>query len=308
MNRLRHSFQAYRRKMQMSSHQIFVFVEGKINDPYFYGEICRAVINQSSGIRYTIRQAKEIPGSTGGKPALIAFFLYLKQNSALLDNFKGKKTGIIFFLDKDVDDLLRKQRRSEHVVYTQYYDVENHIFVEGNLSKAAAVAASMDYQKIITGIGDHKKWRYQVAEKWKEWVKFCLFARKKNLGCECTYSNPSKINTKLYELLDSTAYAQYLNLLENRSGLSSVQFKNAFKRVSKQVDDLYKAGEHDRIFKGKWYAGFLEAKITNIAGNTPFNSKTLANRLITAITMTLDFEAPWAEHFREPLKNLMKKL
>lgn len=245
-------------------------------------------------------QAKEIPGSTGGKPALIAFFLYFGQNSALLDNFKGKKTGILFFLDKDVDDLLRKQRRSEHVVYTQYYDVENHIFVEGDLGKAAAAAASMDYQQIIAGIGDYKQWRYQVAEKWKQWVKLCLFARKKNIGCECTYSNPSKVNNPLYNLLDSTIYAQYLNLLETRSGLSSIQFKNAFKRVSKQVDDFYIAGEQDRIFKGKWYAGFLEAKITNIAGNTPFNSKTLSNRLITAITMTLDFDAPWAEHFKEP--------
>jgi len=308
MNRLTHSFQGYRRKMQMSSHQIFVFVEGKINDPYFYGEICRAVVSQSSGIRYTIRQAKEIPGDTGGKPALIAFFLYLKQSSALLDDFKGKKTGIIFFLDKDVDDLLRKQRCSEHIVYTQYYDVENHIFVEGDLAKAAAAAASMDYQQMIAGIGDYKKWRYQVAEKWKQWVKLCLFARKKDIGCECTYSNPSKVNNPLHESLDSTAYAQYLNLLENRSGLSSVQFKNAFKRVSKQVNDFYLAGEHDRIFKGKWYAGFLEAEIKTIAQNTPFNSKTLADRLVTAITMTLDFNAPWAEYFKEPVKKLIKKL
>ncbi|MDM8561787.1 DUF4435 domain-containing protein [Candidatus Marithioploca araucensis] len=308
MNRLRHSWKGYRRKMQMSSYQIFVFVEGKINDPYFYGEICRAVVSQSSGIRYTIRQAKEIPGDTGGKSALIAFFLYLKRNSALLDNFKDKKTGIIFFLDKDVDDLLRKQRRSEHVVYTQHYDVENHIFVEGNLGKAAAAAASMDYQQIIAGIGDYNNWRDQAAKKWKEWVKLCLFARKKDIGCECTYRNPSKINNPLYELLDSTTYAQYLNRLENRSGLSSVQFKMAFKRVSKLVDNLYAAGEHDRIFKGKWYAGFLEAKIKTIAGNTPFNSKTLANRLTTAITMTLDFDAPWAEQFKEPLKKLIKKL
>lgn len=290
----------------MSSNQIFVFVEGKINDPYFYGEICRAVVSQS-GIRYTICQAKEIPGGTGGKPSLIAFFLYLKRNYALLDNFKGKKTAIIFFLDKDVDDLLRKQRHSEHVVYTQYYDVENHIFVEGDLAKAAAASASMDYQEIITGIGDYKKWRYQVAEKWKEWVKLCLFARKKDIGCECSYRYPSQINNPLYGLLDSTAYAKYLNILENRSGLSSEKFKRAFKRVSKQVDDLYVAGESDRIFKGKWYAGFLEAKIKTIAGNTPFNSKTLANRLTTAITVTLDFDAPWAKHFKEPLKKLITK-
>jgi hypothetical protein len=39
-----------------------------------------------------------------------------------IDNFKGKNTGVLFFLDKNVDDLLRKQRRSEHVVYTQYIE------------------------------------------------------------------------------------------------------------------------------------------------------------------------------------------
>lgn len=307
MNRLTHSWKGYRRQMQMSSHQLFVFVEGKINDPYFYGEICRAVISHH-GISYTIRQAKQIPGDTGGKPALIGFFLYLKQNSALVNNFKGKKTGVIFFLDKDVDELLRKQRHSEHVVYTQYYDVENHIFVEGDLAKAAAATASMTYQQMKAAIGNDNQWRYQVAEKWKEWVKLCLFARKKDIGCECTYSNPSRINNPLYELLDSTAYAQYLNLLENRSGLSSEQFQRAYKRVSKQVDNFYTTGEQDRIFKGKWYAGFLEATIKSIAGNTPFNSKNLANRLVTAITMTLDFNAPWAEHFKVPLKKVIEKL
>ena len=45
--------------------------QGQINDPYFYGEICRTTVSQSSDICYTICQTKEIPCNTGGKPALI---------------------------------------------------------------------------------------------------------------------------------------------------------------------------------------------------------------------------------------------
>jgi len=165
----------------------------------------------------------------------------------------------------------------------------------------------MDYQQVISGIDNYENWRYQVAEKWKDWVKLCLFARIQDIGCECTYSNLSKINQPLYGQLDSTVYAKYLHILKVRSKLLEEQFAKAFEKVSNQVDDLYAAGEYDRVFKGKWYAGFLEAEIKIIAGNHHFHSKTLAVRIITALTMTLNFETNWVEYFNKPLRELVEK-
>jgi hypothetical protein len=137
MSRLTHSLAGYRRAMQMSRTQIFAFVEGQ-TDPYFYDKICEAVC-QPSTVSYEIRRAQELPGGTGGKVALLALYDYLRRMSSLLDNFKGKTTGVLIFLDKDVDDLLRIQRRSEHIVYTKYYDLENHLFIHGNLTEASTL-------------------------------------------------------------------------------------------------------------------------------------------------------------------------
>ncbi len=308
MNRLRHSPSGYLRTMQISRTQVFAFVEGKKNDPFFYGKVCASVC-QSVSVSYEICKAQELPGGAGGKQALIGFFEDLKQKSALTDSFKGKNTIAIFFLDKDVDDFLGKQLHSEHIVYTEYYDVENYLFIEGDIGEAAAASASMDTQLVLAGFGDYEDWHRRVAECWKAWVKLCMFAVQRNIRCECNYGVTSRINSPLHGPVDSAAYTQRLTTLENESGLSSEQFEKVFEEVSRLVDDLYARGEHDRIFKGKWYTTFLEIEIKAIAGNRPINSKGgLANRLPNAIALTLDFGNPWADYFKQPLRRLICQL
>jgi len=307
MKRLTHSLKAYLRYMQMSRHQLFAFVEGKVTDPYFYGKICDSVC-QPAGISYEICRAQEVSGGSGGKQALISFFEYLRRKAALIGAFKGKSTAAIFFLDKDVDDFLRTQRRSEHIVYTSYYGVENHIFVEGDLVEAVAASASMDYQEVVASLGDYERWRREVAQRWKAWVTLCLFVARRKINCECNYRVTSRVNSPLHGPVDPNAYADRLARVQNQSRLTNKQFKRAFRRVSKLVDDIYAQDEHDRIFKGKWYAILLAATIRNIAGNRPINSAGLETRLPSNVMLTLDFEEPWAEYFKEPVRDLVNRL
>ena len=304
MNRLRHSPSGYLRYMQMSRTQVFAFVEGKKIDPFFYGKVCDSVC-QSVRVSYEICSARELPEGAGGKQVLIGFFDYLRRESALINNFNGKNTKAIFFLDKDVDDFLGKQLCSEHVVYTEYYDVENYLFIEGDIGEAAAACASMDSQLVLSGLGDYEDWRRRVAERWKEWVKFCLFAVQRDIRCECNYGVTSRINAPLHEPVVQALYAQRLTMLKSASGLSSEQFERAFEQVARLVDDLYVRGEHDRIFKGKWYVILLEAEIKTIAGIRPIDSKGLVSRLPSAIAVTLNFDNPWADYFKEPLRRLV---
>lgn len=120
MKQLTHkSFDTFLRKMQMSRTKLFVFVEGKRNDPFFYGNICGKIFSNSN-ISYKIYTSKDIPGQSVEKLALCNFFKYLEQRSELLNEFKGMKTAAIFFLDKDIDDLLDTQIISDHVVYSYY--------------------------------------------------------------------------------------------------------------------------------------------------------------------------------------------
>lgn len=307
MTRLTHSFSAYLRYMQMSGHQLFVFVEGKKTDPYFYDRICCSVC-RTAGVSYQIRRSQELAKGIGGKQALLCFFEYLRSKSALVDVFKGKSTGVLFFLDKDVDDFLRTQRCSPHVVYTYYYDVENHIFLEADLVDAAAASASLDHQEVLASITGGEGWRSGVAERWKEWVTLCLFVAKKKVNCESNYRVPSRINNPTHGPVDQAAYRQCQERIQTRLGLTERKFKRSFRRVAGLVDAIYAQGEHDRVFKGKWYPLVLAATVRDGAGGQRVNPKGLAGRITSCAALTLDFDAPWAEHFKQPLRDLIRQL
>lgn len=307
MKRLTHCFKAYLRYMQISRHEVFVFVEGKVTDPYFYGKICDSVC-PPAGVSHEICRSQELSNGNGGKQILISFFEYLRRKSALVHTFEGKSTGVIFFLDKDVDDLLRTQRRSEHVVYTLYYDVENHIFVEGDLVEATAASASMDTREVLACIGDCDCWRREAAEQWKRWVTLCVLVAKKKIDSECNYRVTSRINNPLHGPVDQAAYLHRLQRIQGELGLAARQFKRASRRVSRLVDDIYAQGEYDRVFKGRWYSTLLAATIRDRTGNRPIDSTGLETRLVSNAALTLDFGKPWAEYFKEPLRNLVHQL
>jgi hypothetical protein len=307
MSRLKHSSpEAYHRGMQISTAQVFVFVEGKAPDPYFYENICGAVY-QPNRIGYEIRLAKELGGDGGGKKVLLGFFDFLEQRGALTNKLNGKTTQAIFFLDKDADDVLGIQRISDHIIYTKYYDVENHIFVEGDIIKGAAVAASLDIRMVTSAIGDPAQWRFAVASQWKVWIAFCIFTLTRQLNFQCNYSRLSIINDPQDGPVDTSKSATYLGLLETESGLAHQEFIDAFQSIMKLVADLFSRSEHDRVFKGKWYSFFLTEKVKSIAGYQLIKLNGLQDRILTAITMGLDFSDAWAEHFKTPLRKLINE-
>ena len=108
MTRLGHSYGGYLRTMQISSAELFIFVEGRQSDPYFYARICETV--HGLGSRYAICLAEELPGGTGGKQALLNFYEYLRKRKALLSSLAGQRTASVFFLDKDIDDMQHRKK------------------------------------------------------------------------------------------------------------------------------------------------------------------------------------------------------
>src|SRR5260370_25975172 len=127
MTRLIHTRGGFKRLMQMAKVTVFVFVEGKDVDPYFYGEICHRVLADAN-VSYEIVRASRIAQS-GGKEPLLGFYSYLSATGSLLTTFQGKRLAAICFLDNDIDDVLHEKRHSDHIVYTEHYSVENHLFV-----------------------------------------------------------------------------------------------------------------------------------------------------------------------------------
>ena len=307
MKRLTYSPSAYRRSMQISQVPLFVFIEG-YKDRYIYEQIVQSEC-QKSGINFEVVTADEIGISGGGKEALLKFFDYLATKSSLICDFKGKTTISIFFLDKDVDDILGIMRKSEHIVYTGIYEIENYFFIHGALSEVAAASASLEVQLIRRVIGDNATWRRRAATNWKRWVKLCLFSKSCGIESMSNYGlSASPINDGVCGPVKVTEYRRHLSNLNHHSVLPSDDFKRSFRRLCRMVDRIYSRGQHDLIFKGRWYACFLVEDIKSVAGRRRFNRNQLETRLLSGLALTLNYCDPWTEHFRVPIRNLITKV
>lgn len=306
MNRLKHTLSGFIRKMQISRTSLFILIEG-YKDSYVYSKIACSECDENN-ITYEIVTGDELPIDGFGKQVLLDFFDFIKRKHSLIDRFKGKTTVSIFYLDKDVDDLLRTKRRSAHVVYTEMYELENYLFKYGKIDEAAAAAASLPINIINDQLVDSSTWRQNAAMTWKEWIKLCLFSRSRKLRSMCSYSQRrSPINDGTYGPILESEYHRLLSNLEAESGLQKDKFNRLFFRLSKRVDKIYSEAQHDLIFKGKWYACFLAEDIKTIAGQKRFSSQSLKNKIMANLATSLDFNDNWVEHFRVPLRRLLNE-
>ncbi len=303
MSRLLHSYAGHLRSMQMSSTALFVFVEGKQSDPYFYARICETTSTLT--LQYEICQAQQLPGGAGGKQALLCFFDFLRKRKALITSLGGQDTTCIFFLDKDVDDLQHKMKRSKHVVYTEHYDVQNYIFMHGNLLIGAASAASIDPARLHGQLNDAPAWCLRAAMRWREWISLCLRILEDGISCEANYGVASRVQTRPSGPTDATLYASMTGNLARRCGLPVAVFRQRLATTSKKVDRYLSKGEYHRIFKGKWFAPILADQIDAIMAGQPYDSNGLAGRLPSSVAATLDFREAWADHFRNGIRNVI---
>lgn len=305
MNRLRHSFKGYWRYMQMSQRTLFVFVESPKFDRYFYSKIVDPVC-QREVITYEVVTAEELSEGDGGKQILLSFFAHLKSQSSLVDRFADKITLSAFFLDKDVDDYRRVKRRSAHMIYTKTYEIENYLFIYGDLCQSVGASTYLDVASVKTDICDYSEWRKQAASNWKDWVKLCLFSTTRNAASSCNYGRyESPINQGCYGALLINEYNRHLATVQSQSGMQIARFNRSFNRLSRHVDRLYDTDRYDNIFKGKWYIPFLLDNISSIAGSRRYNKTGLQERLLTCLLSSLNFSDDWADELRKPIQRII---
>ena len=308
MNRLTHSFESTIRSFQISNTELFFFVEGGKNDRYFYSKTCAPLLGKSP-FTYEFRMPEELPSLGGGKTALITLFNHLRNNKKLDSCFKGRRKLFAFFMDKDVDDINRKTLRSDHIIYTEHYDVENYIFKHGDITNAAAACASIDQQHISKAVGNPNTWRAKCAEIWKEWIVICLFAKQHGVSIPNYQLPQSRIHNPTYENLCPVAHKNYLNDLKLESGLDESGFQEELGKTMKLVDKFFAAGNHDKVFKGKWYAGFLVNELKGLEKlGIKIDNNGLIKRLPATTAATIRFEDSWANQLRAKVEKVLKKL
>lgn len=293
--------------MQMSIEQVFIFVEGRDLDPNIYGRICSTVCDEY-GKRYEIVVADRITGTGGGKQILTQLFEFLTAQGGLLDRSQPDPKLAMFYLDKDVDDIFGALRISQHVVYTPYYCIENHLFCEGDLPSSIANAASLDPRLVETRIPDAQAWRHQAAQGWRDWTALCLAATKLVQTETVSFSRRSTINTPADAPTDPQKLATCISDMQAHTKVAQIKFNQTVAAAYRLVDTVFRQTKHDRLFKGKWYAEFAFRTAEIAAGQAPFNRNGFSDRLIGSLMATIDFRQPWVEHFRQPLRTALANL
>lgn len=235
--------------MQISTAQVFAFVEGGLDRP-FVERLLSLFVAPPTKVR--VVAIKETAKGTGGKPALIGHFRRLRRKGHLLANAWGKPFVSLFFLDKDADDALGKILRSPHVAYTPTYDLEGALFHRGNLLEAVSDACHVTRAQAECLLGDVNTLLLSLSRNWADWVTLCLMSqyKKKNFGC--TFDRVSQINLDPAEPPDLTSLADWKTRAKENLCLSDVEFDRLYCRFKRLADSAISAGEPLKYFRGKW--------------------------------------------------------
>ncbi len=289
--------------MQMSSTELFAYVEGSHTDGYVHGTNCDKALTPLK-VTYEVVPANRLPGgNSGGKTRLTTFFEELQRAGALAGTFQGKTTVAVFFMDKDIDDVTGSLISSDHVLYTSFYDVENHVFHEGDIARAVASACSLPPNWCRATFGTAGVWQEDTARKWMDWVRLCYSSKVSRVTTEANYGRPSPINEPPFRSTDMESLTRlekrlHKKIRENCNGSCA-----SWVSSRQQVEMLYNSRRWDQVFKGKWYAHVLAAEVT---ARAPYaiDTKHLASTLAKQVASTMTFTSPWAKQTQERITAL----
>ncbi|MCA9769718.1 MAG: DUF4435 domain-containing protein [Gemmatimonadetes bacterium] len=283
---------------------MILLVEGK-TDRYFYNKVL-APVCRAEGVSHAVRIARELPQQAGGKATLLAYYRYLRRKGSLVSDLGGKRTLIVIVLDKDVDDLCRRRMKSDHVVYTEYYDVENYLYRHGDLVEAAAAASGLTADEVDSMLGDDVAWRLQVQQNWRDWLCVCVFSATRRLRRGGNYGViPSPVNTPPRGAVDPAKLQARLTLMEAEHNRGARSFRRAWRRVQAAVDEMLARGEADRVFKGKWYSWILAQDLVALADSREAHLHSLETRLPHHLAQSIPSDAAWAAPLRIRMRQLI---
>lgn len=263
MTRLVYSESAYIRSLQISGARVFAFVEGGLDRP-FMDRILE--LSAAGRVKHRVVAAKELPGKTGGKPRVIEWFKSISEKGLLLSEIFGKKFGCIFFVDKDADDFLEQKIESPHLVYTDTYDIEGHLFTCGDLVRALSDCALITMDQARSIIGNPSEWIRTICEYWADWLTLCMISRQKSINVGCSYERMSTINQDGLSSVDKQLLADLKEKIREKIEFQAEEFEKIYLECKEKVLDSIENKQFFRYFKGKWIKALLQKKCesTNI--------------------------------------------
>ena len=307
MNRLLHSRKAFRRSLQISRARANIFVEGRAADPFFYGGIVAKQF--SSRMDYRLIKSDEIDGpQTGGKHKLLEVFEWLRRRHELVLTFKGASSTAIFYLDKDIDDLTRRLKRSPHVVYTRAYDVEGEIFREGDIGLALAATCSLAHVDVESKVAAGRDYRELAMLSWQEWVVYCVAAQLANDVSVAGFGSRSKLHQPDAITADIRSARAHHSSFVGACTTKGESPEQLLKRAQRKVDAAYANDGGYSVFKGKWFGEVIGELAAQDFPLEVRRIKAFPHRLTGQVAQSLDFSAGWTAHYADPLAKILAAL
>jgi hypothetical protein len=256
MTRLTHSPGGFIRSLQVTSARVFAFVEGRLDRPFFDRVLSR--VCGADGPEYRVYAMKELPGATGGKQALINRFREFRKKGLLACTTFGKPMVCIFFADKDADDFTRSKLRSRHLLYSPTYDLEGHLFNDGDLTRALADSCGITADQARQLIPDPTAWLRKAAGDWRDWITLCLVSQAAAVNCGCTFDRVSQVNVDPLAGPDPAQVVAFKTKLAASIGITTQQLEARFQQAGRSVDKSIDDGQPLRYFKGKWLSHLVQ--------------------------------------------------
>ncbi|MBE7367126.1 hypothetical protein [Ramlibacter pallidus] len=280
MSRLTFSNGAFARKLQVSNSKVFAFVEGGLDRP-FADRLLRA---ESKGVwRYQVIGAKELPGETGGKPRLVRLYAWLRKKGMLRFNAYSKESVCMIFLDKDIDDLTRRGLRSDHVIYTESYDLEGDLFLNADLVAAVSDALGMTREQAGAFLGLPSTWIQAQVERWADWATLCVISQARQVKVGASFDRMSAINPDILGATDEAQLGEFKRKLKSELGCSGVRFSRMYDRYRKEILKCGSSEQPLRLFKGKWLAPILEKDASRRIGIPDISVQLAGQKVLTAL-------------------------
>ncbi len=287
----------------MSRARLHVFVEGRQLDAYVYGKLCARECAEPFG--YRIIRADELPGAqSGGKTRLLDLFSVLRRSGNLREDFKGQRHAVLFFLDKDIDDIMRRCLRSPHLVYTRGYDLEGDIYRADDLPESLAATCSLDPSAVRAAMST-SDWRDRATDLWRAWVELCVASRLAGARGLANYGVASRVNIPMLAPADAVLVAQHEQYIVACCPLAAEEFSSVMVRARRLVKKAYDNGHSHSVFKGKWFGDVIEQFAVEQFGAPCARVAGFKERLVGHLAQSANYDAPWAARYRTPVAALV---
>ena len=288
---------------------LFIVVEGKELDAPFYDSLAASSPTVRAGgyqvwLVEQITRGQRSNGPTSGKKAVLDLYdFYRRKRNLALRNSFGRRS-IVFCIDRDNDDVSGAVRTGPHVVYTEMYDAEAHVFANADFVPAIAKSAFLDRETTEDFLRAHPDWLGSFANAWREWITLCCLAKAVHARSSIGFRQQNRVNTARYGPVDDGAVAAALTEITARSPCSAEDFTRIERIVRRRIKKIYESGSGVRLVRGKWLPVYLGHLLAKYLGNT-FVHNGFETRAVVAFLSHVDFSQPWATYFRRRFEQIL---